>query len=61
MDQDFKDGIHNMLNDADAVASRRDLRANIGVAFFIVAALVMFFVVLPFMGAGVYVAGKDPR
>ena len=59
--EDFKDNIHNMLNDAEAVAGRRDLRANIAMAFFIVAALVMFLLVLPFVGAGVYVAGKDPR
>jgi hypothetical protein len=59
--EEFKDSIHNMLDDAEAVTDRRDMRANIAMAFFIIAALVMFLLVLPFVGAGVYVAGKDPR
>ena len=59
--ENFTDNIHNMLEDAEAVTDRRDLRANIAMAFFVAAGLVMFLLVLPFVGVGVYVAGKDPR
>jgi len=61
MMDDFSENIRDMLEDAEAVADRRDVRAVIGMSLMFIGGTVMFFIVLPFIGAGVYVAGKERR
>lgn len=61
MMDDFSGNIQAMLQDAEAVTDRRDTRAVIGMGLMFIGGIVMFFIVLPFIGAGVYVAGKESR
>ena len=59
MIEDIEERVEDMLEEASEVAVRSDVRAIIGMVFFVLAAVVLFLLVLPLVGAGVQVAGKE--